>query len=118
MVKGSRSLWFAAPGLLFIAWLVGLWILSSLPGKELDFPPFPGADKVAHFALFRHWWTSFRVLVEDFAWNAWQVNGTGLFVIALIGALDELHQLHTQVARAATLPTGWLTPPVALLVHL
>ena len=33
-------------------WLIGLWVLSSLPGEEIELPPFPGADKLAHLLYF------------------------------------------------------------------
>jgi hypothetical protein len=31
---------------------VTLWMLSSLPGQDIHLPPFPEADKVAHFGYF------------------------------------------------------------------
>ena len=51
MVKGT-SFFSGFLGFLFGLWLVTLWILSSIPGDDVHLPPFPGADKVAHFAYF------------------------------------------------------------------
>ena len=51
MVKGT-SFFSGFLGLLFGLWVVTLWILSSIPGQDIELPPFPGADKVAHFVYF------------------------------------------------------------------
>ena len=96
MVKGT-SFFSGFLGLLFGLWVVTLWILSSIPGQDIELPPFPGADKVAHFVYFFIGGLLFAsVIARTRHWRGWKLTWTGLFVIALIGALDELHQLHTQ----------------------
>jgi hypothetical protein len=51
MIKGT-SFFSVFLGFLFGVWVVTLWILSSLPGQDIYLPPFPEADKVAHFGYF------------------------------------------------------------------
>jgi VanZ family protein len=96
MAKGT-SFFSVFLGLLFGVWLVTLWILSSLPGQNIDLPPLPAADKVAHFGYFfiggflLAW-----VLGRTLGWRGGKLLCGVLCAIALIGALDELHQLRTQ----------------------
>ena len=66
-MKCTRSfLALALPGILFVIWLVGLWVLSSLPGDDVQLPPFPGADKLAHLLYF----------AVGGALLAWSISGT------------------------------------------
>jgi VanZ family protein len=86
----------ALPALLLVLWLSGLWLLSSLPGDRVSLPSFPFADKVAHFAYFLGGgflltWLLRRVV----KWTDQRVALVTFFVIALVGALDELHQTWT-----------------------
>ena len=89
-------------------WLVGLWVLSSLPGDDVQLPPFPGADKLAHLLYFAVGGAllalSFR---RDPQLETRRVTWTVLLAMAVIGALDEFHQLHT-VNRAGADPFDWL----------
>jgi len=81
---------------LLVLWLAGLWLLSSLPGNQVRLPSFSNADKVAHFIYFLG--GSFlltwllRCLVK---WPAWRIVLTAFALIALVGAVDELHQTWT-----------------------
>ena len=107
MVKGT-SFFSVFLGFLFGLWVVTLWILSSLPGQDIQLPPFPEADKAAHFVYFLiggfllAW-----LLIRTLRWRGWKLTWSVLFVIALIGALDELHQLHTQ-DRSGGDPADWM----------
>jgi VanZ family protein len=106
MAKGT-SFFSVFLGLLFGVWVVTLWILSSLPGQDIHLPPFPEADKVAHFGYFfiggllLAW-----VLRRTLGWRGWKLICGALCAIALIGALDELHQLHTR-DRSGGDPADW-----------
>jgi VanZ family protein len=108
-VKGTRSFFLSAlAGGLFAFWLAGLWILSSLPSDEVQLPPFPGADKLAHFMYFMVGgcllaWLITRVL----GWRGRKLVGSVLLGMVLIGALDEVHQLHTPGRSGADL-LDWL----------
>jgi VanZ family protein len=96
MVKGT-SFFSVFLGFLFGLWVVSLWILSSLPGQNIHLPPFPEADKAAHFAyFFIGGFLLASVLRRTLRWRGWKLAGSVLCAIALIGALDELHQLSTQ----------------------
>ena len=95
-------------GFLFGLWLVSLWILSSIPGEDVHLPAFPGADKAAHFAYFLiGGFLLAGLLNRTLGWRGWKLLGTVLCVMALIGALDELHQLHTQ-DRSGADPFDWI----------
>jgi hypothetical protein len=64
IVKGT-SFFSVFLGFLFGVWVVTLWMLSSLPGQDIHLPPFPEADKVAHFGYFFIGGISSRVSVEE-----------------------------------------------------
>jgi VanZ family protein len=107
MVKGT-SFFSGFLGFLFGLWVVMLWILSSIPGNDVHLPPFPGADKAAHFAYyFVGGFLLALVLRMTLGWRGWKLTCSVLFVMALIGALDELHQLHTQ-GRSGGDPVDWM----------
>ncbi|HEY5704256.1 MAG TPA: VanZ family protein [Terrimicrobiaceae bacterium] len=107
MVKGT-SFFSVFLGFLFGAWLVTLWVLSALPGQDVHLPPFPLADKVAHFGYFfiggflLAW-----ILSRTPGWRGWRLICSGLLAIGLIGALDELHQLYTRDRSGGDL-ADWL----------
>ena len=106
MLKGSSS-FSVFLGFLFGVWLVTLWILSSLPGQDVHLPPFPEADKVVHFGYFfiggflLAW-----LLRRTFRWRVGKQLCGALCAIALIGALDEFHQLYTP-DRSGGDPADW-----------
>ena len=85
--------WFAG----LLVWMGALWWLSSrsgVPGPDL----IPHFDKVLHFGYFA---------LGSFLFSGWQARKLGLRRIpgrlialavafgALVGAVDEWHQLHT-----------------------
>jgi VanZ family protein len=106
-VKGT-SFFSVFLGFMFGAWLVSLWILSSIPGEEIHLPPFPGADKAAHFAYFLvGGFLLASLLRRTLGWRGWKLIGSVVCAMALIGALDELHQLHTQ-NRSGGDPIDWI----------
>lgn len=108
-MKGTRSFFRSTlAGLLFGLWLAWLWILSSLSGDDIQLPPFPGADKLAHFIYFAvggfllAW-----LLRRTLGWRGWKLACTVLLAMVLIGAVDEFHQLHTP-NRSGADPFDWL----------
>lgn len=108
-MKCTRSfLALALPGSLFVIWLVSLWVLSSLPGDDVQLPPFPGADKLEHLLYFAVGGALLALSISAIrSWKPWRVTWTVLLAMAVIGALDEFHQLHT-VNRAGADPFDWL----------
>jgi VanZ family protein len=106
MVKGT-SFFSVFLGFLFGVWVVTLWTLSSLTGQDIHLPSVPEADKVAHFGYFfiggflLAW-----VLRRTLGWRGWKLLCGALYAIALIGALDELHQLYTP-NRSGGDPADW-----------
>jgi VanZ family protein len=91
-----------------VLWLVGLWVLSSLPGDDVHLPPFPGADKLAHALYFAVGGALLALsLSPGRNWKRSRVIWTVLLSMAVIGALDEFHQLHT-ANRTGADPLDWL----------
>lgn len=84
------------PAVLLAAWIGGLWLLSSLPGDEVRLPSFTYADKITHFGYFLGGGFLVAWLLRRLVkWTAWQVALVALALIAIIGAVDELHQTWT-----------------------
>jgi VanZ family protein len=108
-MKGIRSfLAFALPGSLFVLWLIGLWVLSSLRGDDIQLPAFPGADKLAHLLYFAVGGALLALSLSALrGWSRRRVIWTVLLAMIVIGALDEFHQLHT-VNRVGADPFDWL----------
>jgi len=108
-MKGTRSfLALALPGSLFVIWLVGLWVLSSTPGEDLQLPAFFGADKLAHVLYFAVGGALLALSLRAVnSWKRWRVIWTVVLAMAVIGALDEFHQLHT-ANRSGADPLDWL----------
>jgi VanZ family protein len=108
-VKGSRSFFLSVlAGVLFGLWWIGLWILSSLPGEDVQLPPFAGADKLAHFLYFAVGGCLFAwLLARVLGWRGWKLAGTVLVGMMLIGALDEFHQLQTP-GRSGADGSDWM----------
>ena len=79
-MKGTRSfLALALPGGLFVIWSVGLWVLSSLPGDDVQLPPFPLADKLAHLLYFAVGGALLALLIRRLRnWKRWRVIWTVL----------------------------------------
>ena len=109
--KMAKGTWFFSVflGFLFGVWVVTLWIFSSLPGQDIHLPPFPESDKVAHFGYF---FTGGLLLAgmlrSTLGWRGRKLFFTVLCAIALIGALDEIHQLYTR-NRSGGDPADWAT---------
>jgi VanZ family protein len=108
MNRPRSFLALALPRSLFLLWLVGLWMLSSLPGDDVQLPPFPGADKLAHMLYFAVGGALLALSLRTGRnWKRSRVIWTVLLAMAVIGALDEFHQLHT-ANRAGADPFDWL----------
>jgi VanZ family protein len=108
MAKGT---WFFSVflGFLFGVWVVALWIVSSLPGEYIHLPPFPEADKVGHFGYFFIGGLLLASMLRStLGWRGRKLFFSVLGAIALIGALDEIHQLYTR-NRSGGDPADWAT---------
>lgn len=85
-VTTASKPWLAAA----IAWTVAILAVNSISVPQSTWqPPFAGADKLAHAALYAAaaylWRRAFRAQGDAVSW--WIVAG-----FALVGALDEWHQ--------------------------
>jgi VanZ family protein len=108
MNRTGSFLALALPRSLFVLWLVGLWVLSSLPGDEVQLPSFPGADKLAHLLYFAVGGALLALSLRPGRnWKRSRIIWTVLLSMAVIGVLDEFHQLHT-ANRAGADPFDWL----------
>lgn len=77
-------------------WLGGLWLLSSLPGDEVQLPSFDHADKVAHFGYFLGGGFLLAWLLRRLVkWPNWRVAVAVFILLAIVGAVDEFHQTWT-----------------------
>ena len=84
------------PGVLFVAWMSGLWLVSSLPGNEVRLPPFPHADKIVHCAFFAIGGFLLAWFLQRLCgWTGWRLILIVTLAMAVIGAGDEIHQLFT-----------------------
>jgi VanZ family protein len=102
LVKGT-SFFSILLGILFGVWLLTLWILSSMPGQSIELPPFLWSDKAAHLACFFVGGSLLAWLLHrTLPWRKWGIIGFVVCAMALIGALDEFHQLHTEGRTAGT----------------
>ncbi len=98
----------AIPAVLLAGWLAGLWLVSSLPGNDVSLPPFPHADKIAHFGYFLGGGFLLAWLIRCLRpLSAWKLAAAVFFIIAGIGAADELHQTFTP-GRTGGDPGDWL----------
>jgi VanZ family protein len=98
----------AVPAVLLAVWGAGLFLVSSLPGNDVSLPPFPFADKIAHFVYFAAGGFLFAWLLRVFLPGPSRrlLAGT-VIVFAAVGALDEIHQLFTP-GRMGADPGDWL----------
>lgn len=81
---------------LFGLWSAGVTALSAMPGGTVNLPVFPHADKLAHFGMF--FVGAFilaAALRQSFRWSPWVVVPAVIAVMAVLGAIDEWHQLFT-----------------------
>jgi hypothetical protein len=112
----ARLGWFAA-----LAYMGGIFWLSSIPGEELPLPQFPGVDKLAHFATyaglgvllaFRSGLTQFLFGRRVTAWTkgGWIAPAVGI----LYGMFDEVHQLYTPNRTFDLM--DWVTDVVGILL--
>ena len=108
-MKGTRSFFFSGMvGILFGLWLLSLWILSSLAGEDIQLPSFIGADKLVHFAYFSIGGFLLAWLLRmSLPWQGWRLRCSVLLAMAVIGGLDEFHQLYT-LHRSGADPFDWM----------
>ena len=80
----------------FALWVIGITVLSSMPGDRFEPPPFFGADKVVHMGLFALGGAilvgALRLVVGS---GAVKTAFGALGIMALVGMADEIHQLWT-----------------------
>jgi VanZ family protein len=107
MAKGT-SFFSVFLGFLFGLWVAALWILSSLPGQSIHLPSFPESDKLAHFGYFFIGGSLLAGMLRNaLGWRGRKLLCAVLCAIALIGALDEIHQLYTR-DRSGGDPADWM----------
>jgi VanZ family protein len=89
--RAARLLW---PG--FFLWAATVTILSSIPGQRLAPMPFTLGDKVVHFALFFAGALLLGAAIrQSTRWPWLRIMLCVSAAIALLGVLDEMHQLWT-----------------------
>ena len=99
---------------LWVSWAVVLAIASHIPGEAVPAPPFEGADKAVHVALYCVLGVlgvgAVARLRPD--WPRPLVGSAALVAGALYGALDEYHQSF--VAGRHMSMEDWLTDLLGL----
>lgn len=96
--------------LAFLLWAALLWHLSNGPLPGHPGPSIPGLDKVAHFAYYSG--GAFLLSAALFLRSRSEPNWPALFVavvflVSLVGLLDELHQSWSP-GRTGNDPGDWL----------
>lgn len=94
----------------FLVWMLTLWVLSSRTGDETQLPPFPMADKVAHFGFFlggSGLLCAFLYCLDSLRGRWKRIFLIVMLVMAIIGWLDELHQSYTP-GRFGNDPYDWM----------
>lgn len=69
-----------------VLWMVVIFVLSSIPGKQLPEMPFPGFDKIAHIGIY--------AILGFFLAGAFNGKILVIFIIGVVyGLFDEVHQI-------------------------
>lgn len=91
-----------------LAWTATITWLSSLPGTQLDrLLTFRFSDKAAHFGAFAVGAVLLTLaLLVTCPWRRRTLGLVAVFSLALFGAVDEWHQLHTP-KRSGGDPADW-----------
>lgn len=97
-MKGKLAPWQAWT--LFVFWVLGLQIATSLPGQQVEKVMFfEGFDKLVHFAVFilggllLH--TALSIGRSTARWHRWCRTIATVLLLALLGAMDEVRQIWT-----------------------
>lgn len=92
----KSNLLLILPWTLFTTWLIGLTVLSSLPGSDFGPLPFFEADKVVHFLLFAAGAVPLMfALLQTFRQPRWRLAIFAWGIMLFIAVGDEVHQRFT-----------------------
>lgn len=87
--------------ILMLAWMVLIWVLSSLPSENLPSIEIWGIDKLAHLGIYLIWGV-LAVLYLSKRQASSKTVCMSFAVMLIIAALDEFHQRYIpgrQVSR-------------------
>ena len=75
-----------------VSWMGLIFLLSSIPGSSFKALPFPGCDKLIHFAEY---------MVLGFLWARALAPGTAAAILIGIffGITDEYHQIFVPLRQ-------------------
>jgi VanZ family protein len=80
----------------FTAWVITVFILSSIPGSRFSPPPFSWADKAVHASIFATGaFLLFAACCRTFGTTSWKAVFLLFAAMVLIGIGDEFHQTFT-----------------------
>ena len=105
-LPGHPKFWLGG----FVTWFITLWLFSSFSNPGPDLPPIPHLDKVQHFGYFfggAGLFSAFLYRRNPTAPRWLAIIGTTVFVVSLVGGLDEYHQSFTPGRRGNDL-ADWL----------
>jgi len=74
-----------------VLWMALIWIISSIPGKEIPEISILGIDKLAHFGIYFFW----SALLKQYAEARDSKAIESVLILALmmlLASLDEYHQ--------------------------
>ena len=86
-LMARRQIYFT----LLILWVAVTFLLTSIPNPRFEVP-FAYADKVAHFGIYGVMGFLCALWRRETGRPARGAALTALFVVALVGAVDEIHQ--------------------------
>ena len=97
-LQESRQSWrVAGIWALFVAWMIGILILSSISLPKIESPyRLVPIDKVAHFSAFAVGATLLSTALRtSFSLRRWSGIFLTITAISFFGFIDEMVQLHT-----------------------
>ena len=92
---GLSKIFFFCAVAAVVVWLVTLWIMSSLPAKDFPETGIPFADKIVHVGYFFLGGFLASGTLSLLGWRGRHLFFATILLVAVIGAVDEWHQLYT-----------------------
>jgi VanZ family protein len=116
-VNSLAPLWLRIPAwLAFVAWVATIHYFSSLTGPEIAQVGITFWDKAAHFIAFAAGGVVLTLALRwSLPWDAKKVAWFAIAVVAVYGAIDEIHQLSTPNRTGAD-PFDWLADCLGAVV--
>jgi VanZ family protein len=99
-----------------VVYIVTVFVVGSLPPRELGPSPFPGSDKLLHLVVFAGmFWVVLRALIHELPrMKASSKLFLAMFLTSAVGALLEVQQLAVPGRSAELL--DWVADTLGALI--